>query len=122
MINKLDFLFRVRKKKEFRKLLDIIYDIDVLQSLSILINQENLTLPEYTSDQKQVFEATDYFHPLLEAPVPNSFSLKNYSNLCFITGPNMSGKSTFLKTVGLLVYLSHHSAIPLLFVNDKFAR
>ncbi|MDD2381836.1 MAG: hypothetical protein PHV35_09090 [Mariniphaga sp.] len=103
-INRLDNYFRVKKKTEFRNLLDKIYELDVLQSMSSLMQQKNYSLPEYVKDSEPVFEATDFFHPFLDEPVCNSFSIK--TNLCFLTGPNMSGKSTFLKTVGLMVYLS----------------
>lgn len=42
-------------------------------------------------------------HPLLETPVPNSVRLENESLL--ITGSNMAGKTTFLKTVGVNLVL-----------------
>jgi DNA mismatch repair protein MutS len=59
------------------------------------------------NDSTSVFEVNETFHPFTDSPVPNSFSFSNTSGLCFVTGPNMSGKSTFLKTMGLLVYLAH---------------
>lgn len=45
------------------------------------------------------------YHPLLKDPVKNSFTCR--TNVIVLTGPNMSGKSTFLKSVGLCVYLAH---------------
>jgi DNA mismatch repair protein MutS len=106
-INSLDYFLRVQSKNEFREALDIVYKIDVLQTLSKLMKNDGFTLPEYCSDKKTSFEVTDAIHPLLTSPIPNSFSFKQDSNLCFITGPNMSGKSTFLKTMGLMIYLAH---------------
>ena len=106
-INKLDNLFRVKGKETFRNLLTIVYEIDFLQSMSDLMKTRGLTLPEYIDSSKPVLKATDSFHPLLESPVKNSFEFNSDSTLCFLTGPNMSGKSTFLKTMGLLIYLSH---------------
>lgn len=47
----------------------------------------------------------EIFHPLLKDPVSNSVTFKKIVNL--ITGPNMSGKSTFLKSVCLSIYLGH---------------
>jgi len=38
-------------------------------------------------------------HPLLDDPVPNSLSLSTRG--CLVTGANMSGKSTFLRTLGI---------------------
>jgi len=106
-INSIDHLIRSTKKIEFRELLNIVYKIDVLQTLSGIMKTDGFTLPEYSSQSKPLFEATDAFYPVLPVPIPNSFNFEHNSNLCFITGPNMAGKSTFLKTMGLMIYLSH---------------
>jgi len=106
-INKLDYFFRVSNKNPFREVLDTVYKIDILQTLCQLVKNDGFTLPEYSSEAKPLFEVIDAIHPLLSAPVPNSFKFNHDSNLCFITGPNMSGKSTFLKTMGVMIYLAH---------------
>ena len=59
--------------------------------------------PDFTAS-KQCLEAIDLKHPLLEKPVPNSLVL-NKKGLV-ITGSNMSGKSTFLRTVGVNAILA----------------
>ncbi len=106
-INNLDHFIRVTKKIEFRELLNIVYKIDVLQTLSLIMKTDGFTLPEYVRDSQPIFEVVDAFYPILANPVPNSFSFTQNSSLCFITGPNMAGKSTFLKTMGLMIYLAH---------------
>ncbi len=105
--NKLDNHFRIKEKLYFRNLLTIVYEIDFLQTMSRLMKTQDLVLPEYISSTKPVFQVKEAFHPYLEHPVKNSFAFSDNSNLCFLTGPNMSGKSTFLKTIGLLIYISH---------------
>ncbi|OQP52834.1 hypothetical protein A4H97_24360 [Niastella yeongjuensis] len=47
---------------------------------------------------------TNFFHPLLKAPVKNSIHLDR--NVLVLTGPNMSGKSTLLRSISLCVYLA----------------
>lgn len=47
---------------------------------------------------------TDFYHPLLKSPVKNN--LHTSSNVILLTGPNMSGKSTLLKAIGISVYLA----------------
>jgi DNA mismatch repair protein MutS len=106
-INNLDNFFRVSGKFFLREILDIVYKIDTLQTLSKLMKNNGFTLPEYSSNAIPVFEVLEATHPLLTPSVANSFTFNKDSNLCFITGPNMSGKSTFLKTMGLMIYLSH---------------
>lgn len=48
-----------------------------------------------------------FYHPVLTQPVPNTLALGVEENVVVLTGPNMSGKSTLLKAVGLCVYLAH---------------
>jgi DNA mismatch repair protein MutS len=48
---------------------------------------------------------TGFYHPLLKNPVKNNITIRN--SVTLITGPNMSGKSTLLKSIGLCVYLAH---------------
>jgi DNA mismatch repair protein MutS len=51
------------------------------------------------------FSIEKLFHPLIKNPVKNSFASRN--NVILLSGPNMSGKSTFLKSIGICVYLAH---------------
>lgn len=106
-INNLDHFFRETNKEGFRELLNMVYKIDVLQTLSGIMKSDGFTLAEYCEQSQPVFEVTDAYYPLLRKPVSNSFSFNGKSCLNFITGPNMAGKSTFLKTMGLMVYLAH---------------
>lgn len=50
-----------------------------------------------------IFEATGLGHPLLksEKRVVNDFTMKSWSEVAIVTGANMAGKSTFLRSVGL---------------------
>lgn len=52
-------------------------------------------------DSKFYLEAKGLYHPLLEDPVPYSFKLDNIGAL--VTGSNASGKSTYLRTIGINV-------------------
>jgi DNA mismatch repair protein MutS len=57
------------------------------------------------------FSIEGLFHPLLKNPVRNNITANK--NVILLTGPNMSGKSTLLKSVSLCVYLAHAGlAIP----------
>ena len=40
-------------------------------------------------------------------------------DVCFLTGPNMAGKSTYMKTLGMAVYLAH-VGLPGVIFNDQF--
>lgn len=71
-------------------------------SISKAIVKYGFSFPIFS---ESVLSFEQLYHPLIKEPVKNSFST-NY-NINLITGPNMSGKSTFLKAVGLCVYLGH---------------
>ncbi len=47
---------------------------------------------------------TNFFHPLIKHPVKNSIHIEK--NVLVLTGPNMSGKSTLLRSISLCVYLA----------------
>ena len=61
--------------------------------------------PDLLEDNSPVtIEAKNLYHPLLDKPVPYSLSQRNLGGL--ITGSNASGKSTFLRTIGINALLS----------------
>jgi DNA mismatch repair protein MutS len=66
------------------------------------IVKHGYVFPEFND---KVFSIAGLYHPLLKNPIKND--LTAHENVIVLTGPNMSGKSTFLKAVGLSVYLAH---------------
>lgn len=79
------------------------YRFEAYWSLTKGVVERGLVLPEFRSG---TFQLTDFYHPLLRQPVPNTLTLAPGQNVLLLTGPNMSGKSTLLKAVGLCVYLA----------------
>ena len=59
----------------------------------------------FPSFENATFSIEGLYHPLLKNPVKNDITATR--NVILLTGPNMSGKSTFLKSVSLCVYLGH---------------
>lgn len=73
-------------------------ELDSLQSVaSYRTSLDYYCEPNFSEERLLRFE--DAYHPLLKNPVPNSIDIREQGIL--ITGSNMSGKSTFLRTVGL---------------------
>ncbi len=94
--------------------LDTWFELEALHSLATFayLNPE-YTLPQVaehpTHDEQPVLEAKGLGHPLLpvEQKVVNDFSMPNSGEIAIITGSNMSGKSTFLRTLGINLCLAY---------------
>jgi DNA mismatch repair ATPase MutS len=54
-----------------------------------------------------VLRAAALRHPGIDRAVANPVSLHGESNMLFLTGANMAGKSTFMKSFGIAVYMAH---------------
>lgn len=85
--------------------------LDVLTSLANVASDNNYTRPEVNQSSKIILK--DSRHPVVEvllsgAPfVPNDVTLDNDSNrVAIITGPNMAGKSTYMRQVALIVLMA----------------
>lgn len=104
--SKLNTLFRRDEINNVRKLLGIVYEIDVYSSIAVASQQYGFTLPAF-SKEPDYLSAKAIFHPFVDNPVTNDFKFDSGKRVCFITGPNMAGKSTFLKALSISIYLSH---------------
>ena len=67
-------------------------------SINFGLIKNNFTFPNFDKNHIKLLE---FYHPLISKPVKNNFETIN--NVIVLNGPNMSGKSTFLKAVGLCV-------------------
>lgn len=56
---------------------------------------------------KSAFAVDGLYHPAIGNPVRNTFQQPENETVFLLTGPNMAGKSTLLKALGLYVYLAH---------------
>lgn len=99
-------------KKEVPKLnatADVLSEIDALTSLSICSEEYNLVRPVLTDEH--VIDIKNGRHPVVEMVskmeyVPNDCVLENGVNTLLITGPNMSGKSTFMRQLAIIVIMA----------------
>jgi DNA mismatch repair protein MutS len=101
-----DQIFRHSAKDEMKTLLDIIYQLDLYISVSATAKNLGFTLPVINDDEQSTLVLKGLFHPFITNPVVNDVMFDANHNLCFVTGTNMAGKSTFLKAVGVSIYLS----------------
>lgn len=106
-LEKCDSLFRYKLYRQIKNLLNAVYEIDVYGAVAQTAIRLNFTYPQFVDAPDPLLEVDDLFHPLVTNPVSNNLTLNENNNLCFITGANMAGKSTLLKSVGIAILLAH---------------
>ncbi|WP_010243807.1 MutS family DNA mismatch repair protein [Acetivibrio cellulolyticus] len=92
--------------------LEGIGDVEALASLAI-INHDNpdWVMPEISEGDKESFEAVQMGHPLITLNrVYNNLNFNSPTKVLLITGSNMSGKSTLLRTAGINLALAYTGA------------
>ncbi|ATL49238.1 DNA mismatch repair protein [Chitinophaga caeni] len=104
---KYDQLLRFRHREEMLKLLEAIYWIDVYASVAKVAKERNYVFPEAKAKEEQLVILEDFYHPALTDPVVNTLEISPGGNIIFLTGANMAGKSTFMKSLGVAMYLAH---------------
>jgi len=97
--------------------LDTWFELEALCSLAnfAYLNPEYVlpaVVPSSNEDNGTLFQARGLGHPLIvaEKRVVNDFALHNVGEVIIITGSNMSGKSTFLRTIGINLCLAYAGA------------
>ena len=84
--------------------------IDCLYSLAVVSNENGYERPKFTN--KHQIEIIDGRHPILEKLlkgnryIPNSLVMNENEDISIITGPNMGGKSTFMRQIASIVILA----------------
>jgi len=107
MFSKYDHLLRSVMKTEIECLIEIIYELDVYTTVAKVSSENNYGYAKALPAAKHLFRAEGLRHPLLKNAVSNDVVLDENTNMIFLTGANMAGKSTLMKTIGISFYLAH---------------
>jgi DNA mismatch repair ATPase MutS len=94
-------------KQSTQDLTNIYGRLDAWYSMAISIKKFDLSFPVFVNQPQPLIDAQELYHILLPAPVPYDIHMSKESNFVFLTGANMAGKSTFIKSVGTAVFLAH---------------
>ncbi|MCI8777950.1 MAG: DNA mismatch repair protein MutS [Bacilli bacterium] len=109
-----DIFTTIREKiKEYipklQNIAKVISEIDVLQSFATITEENNYVRP-IISDTKEIRIINDR-HPVIEKVindeyVPNDIIMDESTNILLITGPNMAGKSTYMRQLAISVIMT----------------
>lgn len=127
-IQKLEYVLFTQVRNEIKKEVHLIQDVskiiarvDVYQSLAMLASENSYVRPVF-NDQK-IMDIKEGRHGVIEKVmghgkyVPNDVSIDETSPVVLITGPNMGGKSTYMRQVALIVIMAQIGS----FVPAKYA-
>ncbi|MGM9879188.1 MAG: DNA mismatch repair protein MutS [Bacilli bacterium] len=94
---------------KFQLASSVLSELDVILSLSVVAEQNNFVKPEITD--KRCINIKDGRHPVVEVVskkdyISNDIVMDEKTNILLITGPNMSGKSTYMRMLAIIVILN----------------
>ena len=93
------------------KLANRIANLDIVSNFAYIATKNSYVKPEI--DDGDILEIKGGRHPIVENLIPSGTYVKNdivlddKNNLIILTGPNMSGKSTYMKQVALNIIMAH---------------
>ncbi|CDM67749.1 mismatch repair protein MutS-like protein [Clostridium bornimense] len=96
-------------------MIEIIGTLDSLVTINEIKDNNSVCIPTFTDDK--TFSVENIYNPIINNCVKNSITLNN--NGILLTGSNMAGKSTFLRSIGLNVILSQ--TIGIVFADNYIA-
>jgi DNA mismatch repair ATPase MutS len=106
-ILKTAYFLRHHYKPETLELINIFSRLDAWYGMATACIKHKFSFPEIEKRDAPYINAKGLYHLLLPSPVAYDITLDNSQNFLFLTGANMAGKSTFIKAVGISVYLAH---------------
>lgn len=102
-----DLLFRTRERNKIAQLLGYIYYLDVYASVAKVATDRKFIFPKALDKGPCKLKLEGVYHPSLSNPIGNNVMMNGTRNVIFLTGANMAGKSTFLRSLSTALYIAH---------------
>lgn len=102
-----DRILRFETRERFKKMLHYIYLMDVYIAVAKAAKNNDFIFPKAVDAESSFLDIKEAYHPFLDKPVANNIFIDESSKIIFLTGANMAGKSTFMKSFGISVFLAH---------------
>ena len=103
----LHHLFVHTLQSELTRLLEILFHLDLYLAVSRVAREKGFSYAHALPEEDYIVRADDLRHPCLDKAMGNPVLLDRHRNVIFLTGANMAGKSTFMKSFGIALYLAH---------------
>lgn len=103
----IDGILRFAQRDVVQKLLHYIYTLDVYISVAKVALKHKFVFPKVLPKERNMIQLVGVYHPQLSRPVSNSITITDQNHIVFLTGANMAGKSTFMKSLGIAFFVAH---------------
>lgn len=104
---KYDKKFRFDENTNIKILLELIFLLDVFISVADIAKVRGFVFAKAIDNKENTIRIKDLYHPQIKDPVKNDISICVGKNMIFLTGANMAGKSTLMKSFGISIFLAH---------------
>ena len=104
---KYDRVFRFEERDKLFKMMYNIFLMDVYITVGEVSKERGFVFAKALPPEENVLKLTGVFHPFLKKPIGNTIHVDGRSNVIFLTGANMAGKSTFMKSFTIALFLAH---------------
>ena len=104
-------LWKIKSGNDFEKWVNTIAELEALCSISVIkCDNPEWCMPNIVTESSKII-SKKMGHPLLgEKRVCNNLNMEDSCQVMLITGSNMAGKSTFMRTVGINIVLAYTGA------------
>lgn len=103
----LSYYTRRNAKHSITKLSKLFEKVDALRAMALAGIEHGWQFPQLLPAQDTTLSLQEFFHPLLKNPTSYSVHFDASTNFMFLTGANMSGKSTLIRSIGICAWLAH---------------
>lgn len=107
VLAQLNYQARREMKSTIYRLITHYARLDAWQSMARATNEHKWVFPDILPAMPIRFEMEQLYHPLIQKPIGYDIAFDNSRNFLVLTGANMSGKTTFMRSLGVGALMAH---------------
>ncbi|UAY55739.1 MutS-related protein [Arachidicoccus terrestris] len=120
VLSELDKALRFSQREKLLELLEGLYELDVCIAIGRTARKNDFHFAVVSEDNAHSVALEKIFHPHVKNAIANNLLMDASHNVLFLTGANMAGKSTLMKSIGIALYLAH-MGFPVAALNMHFS-
>jgi len=107
-IDAYDRMIRYELSSKIKKIISFFYEVDCYIAIAKLAKLHSFCYPEvYPKNHTGKVDMKGLYHIFHKKPVKNNICLNREKKMWFLTGANMAGKSSIIKSIATALYLTH---------------